>query len=358
MIGWYFVIYVNARFLTQNLTGVQRFAREISKKLNDIRHDITFLVPSVDGLVDIESMGKIKLLEVRGGAGHYWEQVTLPLYLIKNKSPLLINLCNAAPAFYRNQITTIHDITYLKYPQSYSLKFRAVYSILTPLLLKNSKATITVSNYSRDDIINYYKCNGEKISVIYNAVGDIFRCTNKKNDNSIKPYILAVSSQNYHKNFHGLIKAFGKYKGQLELKIIGGTTKSFNGVELDTHDERIFMLGRVSDEELVDLYSNASCFIFPSLYEGFGIPPLEAQACGCPVLSSNRASMPEVLGGSAIYFDPESEVEILQSIEKVEKNDCLNESLIRDGFNNVARFAWYDSALKLHKIIDSINAYK
>ncbi|ROR98348.1 glycosyltransferase family 4 protein [Raoultella terrigena] len=350
------MIYVNARFLTQKLTGVQRFAREISIKLNEIRDDIIFVVPSLDGVIDIEEMGDANIVEVKGGEGHFWEQISLPLFLIKNKSPLLINLCNAAPAFYNNKITTIHDVTYLKYPQSYSLKFRAVYGLLIPRLLKSSKAILTVSDFSRNDIIENYSCDEGKISVIYNSVNQLFKNTNiKKNEENTEPYILAVSSQNYHKNFHGLINAIKKYDGNLKLKIIGGKTQSFSGIEFKTEDERISFLGRVSDKELIDLYSHAFCFIFPSLYEGFGIPPLEAQACGCPVLSSNRASMGEVLDNSAIFFDPESDSEILLAIDKITNDSILRERLINDGFNNVQRFSWYESALKVNKIIESLN---
>ncbi|HBR1410458.1 glycosyltransferase family 4 protein [Klebsiella pneumoniae] len=348
------MIYINARFLSQKITGVQRFAREISKQLNKIRNDITFLVPSVNDVINFDDLEGGDILEVKGGRGHYWEQITLPFFLRQKQSPLLLNLCNAAPAFYHNQISTIHDITYLKYPQSYSLKFRTLYGLLTPLLLRNSRAILTVSDFSKKDISEHYNCDEDKISVIYNSVSDVFTGKDIKKDSFGMPYILAVSSQNYHKNFHGLIRAFSKYDGALQLKIIGGKTKAFNGIDLTSEDSRISFLGRVSDEELAELYSNASCFIFPSLYEGFGIPPLEAQACGCPVVSSNRASMIEVLGRSAIYFDPESDSEILEAINQITTDSTLREKLVQSGFINFKRFSWYDSAFKINTIIKSL----
>ncbi|MVZ11248.1 glycosyltransferase, partial [Enterobacteriaceae bacterium 8376wG6] len=122
-----------------------------------------------------------------------------------------------------------------------------------------------------------------------------------------RPYLLAVSSPNYHKNFHGLIAAFSKMANSQDvtLKIIGAANKNFADVGFSTKEaaanDNIQFLGRVSDQQLVELYSHARAFVFPSLYEGFGIPPLEAQACGCAVVSSNRASLPEVLLQSALY---------------------------------------------------------
>ncbi|MDK6929009.1 glycosyltransferase family 1 protein [Klebsiella aerogenes] len=348
------MIYINARFLTQKITGVQRFAREISKKLISIRKDIVFLVPSLSEIIHDETLDGFTIIEVKGGGGHYWEQITLPLYLLKNNSPLLISLCNVGPVFYRNQVITLHDITFVKYPQSYSKKFRLVYGLITPILLKNSKVILTVSDFSKNDIAENFKVNANRIKVIYNSVSEVFKEYKKNDVIDSEAYILAVSSQNYHKNFHGLIRAFSKYNGKLQLKIIGGKTKAFSGIGLDTNDERVSFLGRVSDEELARLYSGATCFIFPSLYEGFGIPPIEAQVCGCPVLSSDRASMKEVLRDSAVYFNPENDDEIISAINRVYADEKLRKSLIVKGELNAQRFSWYESASKLNTIINTL----
>ncbi|EPY4367973.1 TPA: glycosyltransferase family 4 protein [Klebsiella quasipneumoniae] len=346
------MIYVNARFFTQKITGVQRFAREIAKELANQRDDIIFLVPSISDIVDIESLNGINILEANGGCGHFWEQITLPFFLYRRGNPLLLNLCNTAPVLYHNKIITLHDITYIKYPRSYSLKFRMLYRVITPLIIKGSRKIITVSEFSRKEISNYYNLDYGKVSVVYNAVTNEIKKIQAAITDRENKYLLAVSSQNFHKNFHTLIQAFSGYTGSLSLKIIGDKAQAFNGIEHVSNDDRIQFLGRVSDVELANLYTNAYGFIFPSLYEGFGIPPLEAQYCGCPVISSDRASMPEVLGNSVLYFNPESTSEIVMAILKLENNKNIRDELIERGRENASRFSWSKSALEVNNIIN------
>lgn len=350
------MIYVNGRFLTQNITGVQRFAEEISLELINIRDDVIFLVPDLNAVKKKNLLNVIKVEEVIGLSGHLWEQITLPLYLYKNKRPLLINLCNTAPVSYPNQIVTHHDITYLKFPKSFPLSFRLLYRLIAPLIIKNSKHVITVSDFSKAEIINNYLCPLDKISVIPNAYSDIFKPGIKNLDLSKKDnYLLAVSSTNFHKNFHGLIDAFVSANIDMDLKIIGGSADVFTNLKLDQSHPRIHFMGRVDDNELVTLYQNADAFVFPSFYEGFGIPPLEAQACGCPVISSNSASMPEVLGNSVLYFNPESKTELVKALELISENYELRNKLVACGFENITRFSWGKSANKLNNIIQNVN---
>ncbi|TFZ75496.1 glycosyltransferase family 4 protein, partial [Serratia marcescens] len=194
------------------------------------------------------------------------------------------------------------------------------------------------------------------IYVIYNAVSEQFKPAAPVSDTE-RPYLLAVSSPNYHKNFHGLIAAFSKMANSQDvtLKIIGAANKNFADVGFSTKEgaanDNIQFLGRVSDQQLVELYSHARAFVFPSLYEGFGIPPLEAQACGCAVVSSNRASLPEVLLQSALYFEPENIPEMQQALERIIQDEALRQTLIAEGFENVKRFDWMRSAAALSEIM-------
>ena len=182
----------------------------------------------------------------------------------------------------------------------------------------------------------------------------IFKPLEKGENGKIKEnYLLAVSSTNYHKNFHGLIDAFLAANIDIKLKIIGSGAGVFSALNLDRNNPRVEFLGRVDDLELIRLYQNAKAFVFPSLYEGFGIPPLEAQACACPVISSDRASMPEVLGESVLYFDPESKSDMVKSLELICENELLRDKLIAAGLNNVERFSWLNSATKINEIIEN-----
>jgi len=261
------------------MTGVQRFAEEISLQIEYMRDDVILLVPDVKAIKKQSLLKRFNIEEVPGLNGHLWEQITLPLYLLRRKSPLLINLGNTAPVFYSHQVVTHHDITYLKYPKSFPFSFRLLYRIISPLMIRNSKQVVTVSQFSRSEISSQYRCQEEKIKIIYNAVSDLFEPTKEVTSEPDKErYLLAVSSTNYHKNFHGLIDAFSDANLDIDLKIIGDSADVFSTLDLKRNHPRIHFVGRVNDDELVKLYQHATAFVFPSFYEGFGIPPLEAQA--------------------------------------------------------------------------------
>lgn len=349
------MIYINGRFLTQDLTGVQRFAEEISINLQFIRDDIIFLVPDIKSIKRNVIAENINVQEAKGFKGHLWEQITLPHFLLKRGRPLLVNLCNTAPVMYSNQIVTHHDITYIKYPKSFPLSFRLLYRLLSPLMLRNSRKVITVSNFSKKEISQHYSCPLDKINVIYNAASSNFKEEKITNFELSDDYILAVSSTNYHKNFQGLIDEFLATNLDIKLKIIGGTAGVFNRINLENKDSRVQFIGRVDDAELIKLYQQAKAFVFPSLYEGFGIPPLEAQACGCPVISSNKASMPEVLEESVLYFDPDLKGDIANKLEKICNEQDCRELLIAKGLENVKRFSWIKSANKLNDLIEGVS---
>lgn len=338
------------------MTGVQRFAEEISLQIEHMRDDVILLVPDVKAIKKQSLLKRFNIEEVPGLNGHLWEQITLPLYLLRRKSPLLINLGNTAPVFYSHQVVTHHDITYLKYPKSFPFSFRLLYRIISPLMIRNSKQVVTVSQFSRSEISSQYRCQEEKIKIIYNAVSDLFEPTKEVTSEPDKErYLLAVSSTNYHKNFHGLIDAFSDANLDIDLKIIGDSADVFSTLDLKRNHPRIHFVGRVNDDELVKLYQHATAFVFPSFYEGFGIPPLEAQACGCPVISSNTASMPEVLGESVLYFNPESKREIINALSLIVSDVELRAQLVEKGFKNKERFSWGESASNLNDIIRNVS---
>ncbi len=346
---------INSRFLTQNITGVQRFAIEISKELKKLlKNKVKFVAPKniihkdLAKELDIEIIGNL--------TGHLWEQINLPNYLKQNGIPLLLNLANTAPLFYKNKIVTVHDVAYERFPQTFSFKFRLFYKLLIPNILKTSKHTLTVSEFSKREIYSLYGTNLENISVVYNAVNEIFKPKKIKTN---EKYILAVSSLNYQKNFHSLVRAFNRLNIKTtKLYLVGGINKNFASTELLSEIDKnsnIIFKGRVDDDELIELYSNAICFVYPSLYEGFGIPPLEAQACGCPVVCSNVASLPEVGGvDSVVYCDPHDVNDIREKSELVLNDENLQNDLRLKGFENIKRFSWEESAKKIIEVIERL----
>ncbi len=342
-------VVVNCRFLSQPMTGVQRYAAEICKELKNIYSDILFITPP--NVLHDSIASDLNAQIVGAHEGHMWEQWDLPRFLNHSGSPLLINLANTAPIFYKNKISTIHDVAFERFPESFTRSFRVAYKFAIPKIIRSSRSVITVSLFSKKEISLIYGTRPEAISIIPNAASDVFARSNAKTAES---YILAVSSISAQKNFSGLIDAFSKLKqSSHKLYIVGSLNRSFSGTGIEqkiNSDCRIKLLGRVTDEELVDLYSGATAFIYPSFYEGFGIPPLEAQACGCPVLVSRAASLPEVCGDSALYCDPYDTNDIADKISFLLSDPGLCETLRLRGYENAKRFSWEQSASRLLEI--------
>lgn len=353
------LVIVNSRFLTQKLTGVQRFAFEISLRLKDLLgEEVVFLAPK--SIIQHEMAERLGVKCIGRVSGYAWEQIVLPLYLWRHGSPRLLNLCSVAPLLYGNNIIAIHDITWVRYPDTFSKAFCMVYNFLTPRLCRKAKQIITVSDFSREEISTYYRIPREKILVVYNAVGDEFYHIS---DEKLKKqrYFLAVSSLKVNKNFFAVLKAFESVLQQephAKLFIVGDyNVKNFHKINIERYKNNpaIKFLGRVSDDKLVKYYSNAIGFVFPSLYEGFGIPVLEAQACGCPVISSSTASMPEVLRDSALFCDAMDIYNLAEQMCRLIRDDALRLLLINKGYNNIKRFSWRISAEKLWFILNRYN---
>jgi len=351
------MVVINARFLTQELRGVQRFAEQVSLALQARRPDLVFVCP--DNIQMHDTARRLNVQVIGRRTGHLWEQLDLPRYLHRQGSPLLVSLGATAPLLYRNQIASHHDITYVRHPQSYTRAFRTAYRLITPVLLRHLKDLVTVSEFSRGEISAFYGFPKERILVVPNAVGDEFQPGIPSR--ARKTYLLAVSSPSEHKNFARMIKAFLQLRGheRVELRIVGAAGGVFCDPSLErlaNNNPRIRFLGRLSDEELILQYQGAAAFVFPSLYEGFGIPPLEAQACGCPVLAANAASIPEVLQSSALYFDPLDVEHMAQAMHLVLANQCIRQQLRTLGLHNVSRFDWNHSAGLISERIDALLA--
>lgn len=344
------MIVLNARFLTQKITGVQRYAIEMSKKLKEFDDSIVFVSPSniihndIAEDLDVLKIGKLK--------GHLWEQIELPLFLRRNGSPLLVSLANTAPVFYRNKIVTVHDLAFERHPEWFSKKFSILYKILIPRVCRNSCKLITDSEHSKTEILELYKIPNGKVEVVHVAPSKIFKPYIEKKDCADK-YILAVSSIDPRKNFRRLIEAFNLLENtEYKLMVVGGSNNLFSNDSCDDLEvANVEFLGYVSDEELVELYRRAYMFVYPSLYEGFGLPPIEAMACGCPVITSDVASLPEVCGDACIYVDPFSSEDIAKAMQTLLLDESLRCQLINKGRARGSFFSWEKSARQLLNII-------
>lgn len=349
------MICINARFLTQSLSGVQRFASELSVRLKKKYGDeIVFLSPK--NIKNKELAVLLKTEVIGNHTGYLWEQWDLPRYLREKNSPLLINLCNLAPMSYHRNIVVLHDVAYKACAYTYGWKIKLAYGLMMPKILRHCLHVITVSEFSKEEIMKYYKVEAEAISVVYNAVDIKFkRVTSESIDK--RPYIFTISSTGDNKNFLTTLKVFESLQEKIDDIQLYAVGRTLLGAK-DTlykryaNNKGIHFLGGVSDEDLLNYYSNAVAFVYPTKYEGFGIPPLEAQSCNCPVVASNAKPLPEILGNSALCFTPTDVYGLAAGVMQIYSSKELRENLIASGNNNVRRFSWEKSAERLSVIIN------
>ena len=342
------MIVINARFLTQKTTGVQRYAIEICKYLPKIiKGEKIILVAPKGELINRNELKGFKIEQFGRFKGNLWEQIDLITFLKNNNNPFLINFSGIGPIMYKYKIMHIYDLSFKYYPETFSYFFQKTYNIFIPISAKNSSKVITISNYVKTDIENNFKI--KNIDVVYAAHSKNFKNLNLKKEK----IILTVSSLDPRKNFNRIISAYQQLNTDYKLYFVGAKSKSFSDINLNKNlnSEKIVFTGYLDDNELLSLYNRASIFIYASLFEGFGMPPLEAQACGCPCLVSNKTSLPEVYLDSVEYCDPESTESIKNKLEFLIKNEERRTYLISKGFENITRFDWNLSAQNLIKII-------
>lgn len=348
-------IFINGRFLTQDLTGVQRFAFEALNALDQLNlpWSMTLLVPPGTDCSALQ-LRHVQIRQVGSRQGHAWEQLDLPRFC---RDGLLLNLCNTAPAFKRRQIVTIHDAAVHAVPQAYSRSFRAAYKTLLPLIGKQARRVLTVSQFSAGQLTRYFGVHPDKIRVLKEGGEHVLTIPADtgvlhKHALTQRPYLLAVSSLSPNKNFGAVIEAIRLMdKPNFDFVIAGGANPAVFNQGLGELPPFVKYVGRVSDAELRALYEHAALFVYPSFYEGFGLPPLEAMNCGCPVLVSNAASLPEVCGDAAIYCDPQRPADIAQQIARIMADVTLQAQLRAAGPQQAKRFGW---PLAAQQIVDVI----
>lgn len=260
-------------------------------------------------------------------------------------------------------ITTVHDLIHEKFPNYFPF-----YDLTSKQKRKGILETdhiIAISENTKRDIIEIYGVEKEKISVIHHGVDkDFFKIKSAETDFNLKPYLLYVGARNGYKNFDNFIKSYSiskNLKSDVNVVTFGGGKFSKDEKilfkDLKIPENRIFNL--IGDDKLLrNLYQNALALVYPSLYEGFGMPPLEAMASGCPVIASDKSSIPEIVNDAALLFDPLESEEILHSIEKVTYDEAYKNELTKLGFENIERFSWKHCANKTKDIYQKFSTGK
>lgn len=289
--------------------------------------------------------------------GHTWEQFELPWYA---SGGLLLTLCGAPSVLHRRHIPAIHDAAIYDQPDGYSFLYRTYYRLIYRLSARRSVAILTVSNFSRNRLAEIFRIPKERIIVTYSGVDHMTRDVAPHSDQpsiatTIKPpYILAVSSMNPNKNF-AVVAKLAELLADSDVCVVvaGGTNPRVFG-NAGSMPDNVQWLGYVTDDDLKALYRSASCFIFPSLYEGFGLPPIEAMANGCPVIASNAASIPEICGGAALYFDPLSGEALREQVLKLLNSPALSNEMRAAGIAHVKRYTWSKVAIDILQTIHTM----
>lgn len=351
---------INGKFTAQRMTGVQRVAYELTTELARIANadDAPSLVVPQDhdpsGLPAGARMQTSDRLH-----GTLWEQWTLPR---TTRGRTLLSLCNIGPLAKRDQLLMIHDAAVFDLPAGYSLAFRLWYRFAFSILKRRARHIVTVSHFSRARLAARLRVPPARVSVVPAAVDHIDRIdadprvlSRLKLDTD--GYVLFVGSLAPGKNLARALEAIALMRAShptLRFVIAGGANAKIFGARaagLRDDDPYVTWAGYVTDGELKALYEHAGCFVFPSLYEGFGLPPLEAMRCGCPVVVSHEGALPEVCGGAALFCDAYSPPDIAAAIARVMDDAELRARLRTMGREHARRYSWRRSARALLDIV-------
>lgn len=370
-------IAVNTRFLLKDkMEGFGWFTNEVFKRIvnQHPEHEFIFIF---DRDFDPSFVFGPNVTAVKKGpkARHpwlfyWWYELSIPRILKKYKADVFIS-----PDGYLSlkasipQIAVIHDLNFEHYPGDLKPHITRYYKKHFPLFAKKATQIVTVSNYSKEDIAKQYGIDKNKIIVAYNGVDDGFKRSEeieisvfKQKFNISQKYYLAVGSIHGRKNIDRLLQAFDIFKSKtnstMQLVLVGSkynwTTEMKNTLEKMKFGKDVTFTGHLSKQELIHAYSGADALVFPSYFEGFGIPLIEAMKCECPVICANATSFPEVAGDAALYFDPFSTSDITLKMEEFQSNKELRDQLIAKGKVRCKNFDWNQTAKIVWSVIEKV----
>lgn len=358
------------------LTGIERFALHLSRELTIIDASVAIIASEqMLGKAEVVVPSSMRWSKVLLKKWEYlfralWDQTALRRYIAKYESDVVLfpiqdgMLCPPV-----KQIVTVHDLHYLHFKDSVAecrqeipAFRRFFFRVKMPHILRRSAAIIAVSEATKMDIVKTFDISPEKVHVVYNGYdsGKFHYSVDptpvlKRLDISVGKYFLFVGSILRHKNIVRLVQAFARQDTSMSLVIAGsckdlGCLKEVMNASAGLWAGRVRFLEYVSDDDLPSLYSGAVAFVLPSLHEGFGVPIIEAMACGTPVITSNCSAMPEVAGDAALLVDPYSVESIAHAMRELLSNPSLVKKLKVAGLERVQHFKWSNSARRLYEL--------
>lgn len=339
--------------------GVYHFVYNLLKELSVIDKDNQYLLYSFFpiGKDILSQFGKnFRNIILRPQKG--WLSIRLSAQFLFHKHDLFLGLSQALPFYHpMKSIVYIYDLAFELYPEHYRDSYRRL-SLQTKFAANQSDKIVAVSKATKNDLMRLYNIDGEKIEVIYHSVDDRFKSSPIKEKGKI-PYFLFVGSFKPSKNIPNIIRAFSLFikesKKPYQLILAGSNYWGDNDVAKQIKDlnleNKVKRIGFVSEDDLPQLYRGATAFVSPSFYEGFGIPHLEAMACGVPVITSNCGSIPEIVGNGALMADPENANEIKEAMMSIVTDDDLRSQLIQKGLSQARKFSGDKSGRELLKLL-------
>ncbi|MHA6326418.1 glycosyltransferase family 4 protein [Roseivivax sp. CAU 1753] len=352
---------INARFLTQGLSGVQRYADEILRALDDLMgcdRDLAARLGPVTALVPdrphrVPGWRHIALCRLPGGSGHLWEQGALARAA---RGHALLSLGNSGPLLHDRQIVAFHDTHLWDIPDAYDWRYRVWHKALRGRLARRARQVATVSAHSAQALAHRLSLPGDRFRIVPNAADHMLRVPAPSSvcgryDVAPGGYLLALGNASANKNIARLIDAHATLPDAPPLLVAGGQAAGLRDSGTAARGT-CRHLGRVPDADLPGLMRHARGFVFPSLHEGFGIPPLEAMALGVPVAASRTSALPEVLAEAPIWFDPRDTGDIARGLsELVQLPDDARADMVARGRQRAAAFSWQRSACALADLV-------
>lgn len=354
--------------------GIGKVYLNLTEKLIEIDKTNSYSVLTHEQENRLRKIKYVKLFKVPFVPNTILNFFQLPIIASKNKYDVL-HFIGHIPTFLTKQtkskiITTLHDLTPILFPNFHTTFNNYMFRYILPLTIKNSDRVIAISQATKRDIVRLLHVPDDKVSVVYIAANEKFKPMKnakeqlKKKFRISEDFILFVSTIEPRKNLQRLIKAYflAKKIGMKEKLVIVGSPgwgDGYNNVRklvksLNLTDDILFM-GYVNDKDLPFFYNSAKVFIYPSIYEGFGIPPLEAMQCGCPVIASNTSSIPEVVGDAGILIDPYNEHEMAERMLEVLKSESLRKELRERGLRQAKKFSWEKCARETIRVYESLS---
>lgn len=344
----YRAVVINGKFMSQKVTGVQRYAREMLLEMDRLAGGMNITLLTDSGVQDIPELKNIRIVRAGRFSGNLWEQISLPLYVIKHKA-LCVSLCNMAPIL-TPHVVVIHDVSFRVNRNFFSKKFVLWYNFVFSLIIRRIKKIVTVSQFSRSEIQRVFGVDEARIAVTYNGWQHYQRISMpegvpEKYGLSPGEYYFAMSSMAPNKNFRWIARAARNNPGRI-FAVSGAINNKVFGDIFDFEIPRnLKFLGYVSDEEAKALSAGARAFLFPSFYEGFGIPPLEALSTGTQAVVADASCMREIFGECVHYISPDDPA---VDIDRITSVPCAPPGEL------LSKYSWEKSAEIIMSVISNL----